>query len=789
MACVIGVACFGLSAAEVSKNGEYVLTDFGDTSKAKVQETLACACQWIITNGGGVLIIPPDVTVPLEIKNTYQKNRDSGPTVTIRDLRKGYADSYLPSVGKRNSRDTGWAGEQVNRIINMKGKGLPPYGVYSMSDSFNAVVRGSASYMQMTTKAITKGKDCHIYVPSIRGIFPGEYLVLDGKPRDTLLVKDIGWDPVEKVNYVVADLDYDHPAGSLLHNKSMVTNTTLEMTSNCDIQTWPQFGVTTRQYAQGDMCLIGGMYVYQGDVISGQGDERGVVYDAQVSTDPEVFHAVIEKVEWSDNAIVIKPGVCAIQKIATSRPIINLNPKKWITGGTVMLVPPDDFTGFTVPNKNYDPAKLSAEGVETKKITFTFRAGTEEKPSLLDCWGQPVKKFKYTYKGRAYPSVIVGFVNTLGGRIIGAGDCGWTEAVVGRYFAVDDAGEMLRPGEKTQGMFFPTGESNVPVRRWYLIKEYKKNADGTHMIKIERIRWAASNAGVPNLYNFDNYTWDGHERPLRYIIAPGALAYDIGDAWKSSGNGVVTKDDPRTLRVVPNSDRKTEFGFAAEDPIEQGIGADPAIPVPLRVRCFNGIPDSMEAAGIALCNNGKVAMHSGMDVSGGCNNRDDLVERKDRKAPWLSATKVGSVTEDAIVFGADVVNSALLFAQPNGHEQPVKWKHDKGETTLIVDPKSGDMSIIGSTLTVATAKGVHGLSGTNVAANNLRQINAEVSPDAKKLNVKFAQPEPDAQYAIMTKCSWITLDAVAEKTVNGFTVLFDKAAPSQGGTIDWLLVR
>jgi len=787
---VVGLAIAPVSAVEPAKSGEYVLTDFGDTSKAPAaKETLDSACQWIIANGGGVLIIPTAVTVPLDIKNTYQKDRDSGPTVTIRDLRKGYADSYLPSVGKRNASDTGWAGEQVNRIINMKGKGLPPYGGYSMSDSFNAVVRGAASYMQMTTKAVAKGKDCHIYVPSIRGIFPGEYLYLNGKPRDTLLVKDIGWDPVEKVNYVVADLDYDHPAGSLLNNKSSTGDTMLEMTSNCDVQTWPHFGVTSRQYAQGDMCLIGGMYIYQGDVFSGLGDERGVVLDAQVSTDPGVFHAVIEKVDWSDNAIVIKPGTCAIQKIATSRPIINLNPKKWITGGTVMIVPPEDFTGFTVPNKEYDPAKLSSEGVETGKINFTFRDGTEEKPSLLDCWGQPVQKFKYTYKGKAYPSVIVGCVNILGGRIIGAADCGWTEAVVGRYFAVDDAGEMLSPGEKTQGMFFPTGESNVPVRRWYLIKEYRQNADGTHLIKIERIRWAASNAGAPNLYNFDNYTWDGHDRPLKYIIAPGALAYDIGDAWKSAGNGVVTKDDPRTLRVVPNSDRNTGFDFAADDPIEQGIGADPSIPVPLRVRCFNGIPDTMEAAGVDLINNGKVAMHSGVTVEGGCNNRDDLKSRKDRKAPWLAAMKVGSVTDDAIVFGGDVVNSALLFAQPNGHPQPVKWKHDQGETSLIVDPQSGDLRISGSSLTVAAAKGLQGLSGSDVAANNLRQINVAVRPGDQRLVVKFERPEADAQFAILTKCSWITQDAVAEKTTTGFTVLFGTAAPAQAATIDWFLVR
>ena len=794
MACLCGLACFAASAMEPSKNGEYVLTDFGDTANAKAaQETMNKACQWIIDNGGGVLIVPPAVTAPLEIQNTYQKNREGGPAVTIHDMRKGYEACYLPTVGQLNSDGAGWAGQHLNRLINMKGHGLPFSGVYQMSTSYNAVIRGAASYMQMTARAVQKGKDCRIDVPSVRGIFPGEYLTLTGKaaayaePYDRIWVKGIGWDPAEKVNYVIADLEFDHPAGAILYNKHVTGSVDINSSANCDNQTM-EFQVTRRQYAHGDSFLISGKYEYQGDVFSGLGDERGVVLNAEVTGDPEIFHAVVEKTDWKDDAITVKPGKCAIQKIATSRPIINLNPKKWLAGGTVMIVPPEDWAGFTVPNKEYEAAKISAGGIETGTFQFTCREGTEEKPSLLDCLGQPVKAFNYVYKGRAYPSIVVKWTNTLGGCITGSADCGWTDAVIGRYFAVDDPGEVLSPGDGSSGQFY-AGSFNRPVRRWYLIKEHRKNLDGTHSIKIERIRWAASNAGAPNLYNFENYTWDGHERPLKYVIAPGALAYDIGDAWKDVVNGIVYQNDPRTLRVVPNSDRDTEFGFAAEDPIEQAIGADPSIPVPVRVRCFNGIPDTMEAAGMDLINNGKVAMHSGVAISGGCGNRDDLNKRKDRKAPWITALTVGSVTENAVVFGADVTNSALLFSQINGHEQPVKWKHDKGETSLIVDPKSGDMSIKGSSLTVAAAKGLNGISGTNVAANNLRQINGMVPAGAKTLTVKFERPETDAQYAILTKCSWITLDAVAEKTTGGFTVIFETAAPPKGGTIDWFLVR
>jgi len=96
MASLFGLACFGMSAVEVSKNGEYVLTDFGETTNAKsAKETMDGACKWIIGNGGGILVIPPAVTASVKIENTYQGDRESGATVTIRDLRMGYETCYL----------------------------------------------------------------------------------------------------------------------------------------------------------------------------------------------------------------------------------------------------------------------------------------------------------------------------------------------------------------------------------------------------------------------------------------------------------------------------------------------------------------------------------------------------------------------------------------------------------------------------------------------------------------------------------------------------------------------
>jgi len=152
----------------------------------------------------------------------------------------------------------------------------------------------------------------------------------------------------------------------------------------------------------------------------------------------------------------------------------------------------------------------------------------------------------------------------------------------------------------------------------------------------------------------------------------------------------------------------------------------------------------------------------------------------------VSAAELSKNGEYVLTDFGDTANAKAAQETMN---KACQWIIDNGETSLIVDPKSGDMSIKGSSLTVAAAKGLNGISGTNVAANNLRQINGTVPAGAKTLTVKFEHPEADIQYAILTKCSWITRDAVAEKTTDGFTVIFETPAPSKGGTIDWFLVR
>ncbi|HOF89607.1 MAG TPA: hypothetical protein PLZ36_16115, partial [Armatimonadota bacterium] len=138
-------------------------------------------------------------------------------------------------------------------------------------------------------------------------------------------------------------------------------------------------------------------------------------------------------------------------------------------------------------------------------------------------------------------------------------------------------------------------------------------------------------------------------------------------------------------------------------------------------------------------------------------------------------------------FNADVTEGALVFEQP-AHEQPLVWKSAAGKTVLMVNPKSGNLSISGGEVALPTVKGVKGVSATGVAANNLRGINAPVKEGTQMLAVVFPVDEPDANYSLTVQANWFTMDRVVRKDANGFVVSFSTPAP-KGATVDWQLIR
>ena len=118
--------------------------------------------------------------------------------------------------------------------------------------------------------------------------------------------------------------------------------------------------------------------------------------------------------------------------------------------------------------------------------------------------------------------------------------------MVGRFFTVNEKSEKT-----PKGSF-----------RWYLITKFTANADGTKDIEIQRFWWGAKSAGSPTLYRTDNYTWDGHLRPLAYVIAPGAYVNDVARAIPGGDRG-----GQRTLGLSAHAGVGTPFDFEKGDPV------------------------------------------------------------------------------------------------------------------------------------------------------------------------------------------------------------------------------
>lgn len=726
------------------------LGEFGDVSTAETAAgALQSAVEELVEGGGGVVVIPAAVPEELTIENLSQDHRatrEEGPVVTIIDYRRGFTTYHVAPIGKH--QDGTWAGFRVERVLNLGEGSLPHCGRHAAQAIDNYVVSGATSYMATLTEPVEAGEDRRLYTDTIRGIWVGAYLNVTSsvvgyaEPYDRITVKSISWDDEKKRNYFVADLQHDHPAGALVYNKHVVNGLQINGYSNCDNQTPGELAVERHNYGVGDSFVVSGMFKYMGDVFSGFGDEGGIVLNAETVGELESFHSTVEAVDWSEDEVTYAPGIVHAHTLSNSRPLINLNRDKWITQGTVRIVPPD-------------------------------------KP----------------YRGETYPGVIGGpgnVFNYQGGLIEGSADCPWDDAIIGRFFAVTEPSEVILPDDRSSVGGYAKLPSR-PTHRWYRIMELKANDDGTKVVKILRVRWSAVAAGAPKLFDDENYTWDGHDKPLAYAIAPGSWVYDISQGWGHTHitGGHLGADHPRKIKVVPNGDRGTAFDFAPGDEVEQAVGPDPWQPRPLRIRQFDQIPSTMPSATIEVQQLGRVQVPYCINASGIIRSRDQLDSRKDRKPAYGTMVNLDALANVGIDFQGDVLDSAIVFRQPNGNVQPIRWRNDVvGSSSLIVEPETGDFVLAGGNVDVSgkSLERVRGISGTDTPAANLRGIDVPIEVGATEAEIRFGVAEKDAKYAVAITPSWMTNVCSPTKTAEGFTVRFGTPAP-EGATIQWIMLR
>ena len=727
--CGIGALRGSAQQAAAPTASTYTLEQFGSIKAADVQATFDAAMKAIMAAGGGTLILSKDVPTTLALpSNTTQEAWRTpaapapatrwgfGNGVTIYDYRSGTSKVYLPQL----------SGMEINRTLDLpEGDCMGSWAIAPMITLNNKIVRGSTSYRDLIADDVPEGKDQRFFVRTIRGIFPGEFLNVEySGAGDRLYVKSVGFDKATKRPYFVADSTSEHTTGGTLSNKNHVNLMFMKVNSHTEEQTFDMW-IERHKYSQGDTYLYEGRFFYNSDVHSTGGDENGVIYAAFPISEVSVFHGTVSSFDTTTNALKFE-GIP--NTLGTGRPMINLNQKKWITQGTLIMVRPGSWTS---------PSDLYAK--------------------------DPV------FEGKTYPTTFDPKVNGLrfGGLMRFSKDAPLTEAVVGRYFAVDT------PEEKV---------NNTAIRRWYYIDGFKQNPDGTKEITVTRHWWGAKTAGSVTLYREDNYTSDGHIVPLKYVIAPGANVYDVADAVDVQKN---------TVKVAPGPDTGTPFDFEKGDSLEQAIGPDPFKPIPFRAWCGDQVPGVFPSPIFDVSNTGSVQRYTALWVHGGSGKLEDISRRNDRRTPFGSAVNVQSVTDDAITFEGDVMDAALLFKQPNKRAQPMKWLVNDGkqETTLAVSPTDGTLEYRGGATSLpAGVVNTGGLSASATPARNLRGLNLPVKAGGKELAVLFPRPEADNNYMVVLQLSWLTNYAITNRAATGFTVQF-ATPPAKAEELSWLLVR
>ncbi len=269
-------------------------------------------------------------------------------------------------------------------------------------------------------------------------------------------------------------------------------------------------------YGAGDTFVVSANLNYQGNLMSAAGDEGGLCYAGDIVQDAEAFWGEVETWDKATRSLVYKPGAFRPQKLGTSRPIINMNPRKWLRQGKVIIVPPGH--------------------------KYLREDATDLNQSLLIAPAEP----------------------------------GWDASLVGRFLTIDEPSESYAADEPLSSGY--AGAPGKPLHRWWHVTALERRRDGRWNLFVERTFWWTGRRGGPTLFRFTNHSTDErHTRPLACIVATGAWASDVRDAVCGDLPGSVGSAGPhdqRTIRLAPFPQMGTRVDFEPNHPITQPLGAD-----------------------------------------------------------------------------------------------------------------------------------------------------------------------------------------------------------------------
>jgi hypothetical protein len=321
---------------------DHVLGEYGAylPTPKEAYETLAKAVDAILAEGGGVLCIPRDAPHGFFPRNTKEDGLDK-PAVTIVDHRHGVEHTYVPPIGITNSEGSAVAGRIIERDLaqNLEWQNsLPVVAVTSRAAA------GASSLSTRLSRAAAAGADQRLYIPTLRGAFIGQKLLVDpGPTEEVITVEGLGLDGDKP--YLIADTRFAHAAGVQIYNKNDVGALSINDVSNCDNQS-ASLILRRTTYGTGDSFGVAAILTYQGNINSGGGDEGAVAFAGNLEQDIDSFTGEVETWDKDKRLLKYKAGAQHPQKLGTSRPLINFNESKHVKDGLVQVM--DTGGGHTV---------------------------------------------------------------------------------------------------------------------------------------------------------------------------------------------------------------------------------------------------------------------------------------------------------------------------------------------------------------------------------------------------------------------------------------------------------
>ena len=710
----------------------YQLSDFGETGNLKAaEEAFKNAVVKIIASGGGVLFINSETCKDFLPDNITQE-KIGAKSVTIIDIRDGKYRFVLPSLGYRIPVNPfGYASVFMDREINQRAINM--VGDNPILRLSNRLVSGSASYFQPISRfeKLSDPETMKIYPISIKGLYVGmEICALMGEEKVSygeraaassvdVRIEKIEFDKKEKSYYLTArKLNPKIPWAKITH---LINKASV----NC---------IIINDMSNCDVEEASTLHIEKTSF--GQGDNFGV------------------GMRFSYMGNIMSTGG-------------DENGNAYTVDTWHLLF---SFNGKV---ESWDPVNRKlVYAVDSDRVNTlgTSRLLINLNPAKWITGGKAVIETNWIENGAVDPK---GYVRGTG--------TSWTPEIVGRAIAIDTPEEYC--GNPAEG-FWKGALKGRKVRRWWVITHYEKTPSGEDRLWVERVRHLVYDRAVPTLINEKSY-----RKELPYIIAPCAMVSDVSEAVlkqnkvELKGNDArASKNDKRTIALLPSPDNGTKWDFEQGDLIEQAVGSDPSHPNGYRVGHREAMPSCNDnGSSFYTINNGAYPVGAALAVHGG---HDKM--QIEGHSKFFHAINVTATCDYGIRFSNTVKKAVLFMERP---EHKITWQTATGNVSVSASP-AGSMNIEGKGLTLSAqpVKGIKSISAGSVYGNNLRGINIPVENGGKEIKVLFKAKEPDAEYSLTVQPSWLARCAVTTKSNDSFVVSFDIPAPANA-KIDWQLIR